>query len=242
MASPMTAERAGKPAEQLTFDLDRAPSLARRDFLESESNAAALRLVEAWPDWPHPVAAIIGPPGSGKSHLGRIWAARTGAETLDPGDPLVRGAFVLEYELSGKVLTPEAETALFHALNRAAAGEGDILILSGDPPARWPVALPDLKTRLAAVPVTRLDVPDTPLMGGVLLKLFIDRQLRIAPEVVPFLAARLERSLARAGEAVEALDRAALAAKRPVTVAFAAKVLGLRRDATGDGGAGNEDE
>jgi chromosomal replication initiation ATPase DnaA len=66
---------------QLTLELDHAESFARDDFLGGPSNAAALTLIDAWPDWPNATVTLVGPEGSGKSHLASIWAAQSGARS-----------------------------------------------------------------------------------------------------------------------------------------------------------------
>ncbi len=67
---------------QLVLALDHAVSFAREDFLGGPSNASALTLIERWPDWPDRIMALVGPHGSGKSHLATIWAETTGARVL----------------------------------------------------------------------------------------------------------------------------------------------------------------
>ncbi len=72
--------------------------------------------------------------------------------------------------------------------------------------------------------------PDDELLGGVLVKLFSDRQVRIRPEVVSFLLSRMERSFDAANVLVEKLDRQALSRKRPITVPFVRSVLDFPED------------
>src|SRR2546425_12799629 len=69
---------------QLALALVHEESLAREDFLNGPSNAAALALVDAWPDWPGRAVVLIGPEGSGKSHLASIWAQAAGAGSVAP--------------------------------------------------------------------------------------------------------------------------------------------------------------
>ena len=89
---------------QLTLDLDHAESYARDDFLGGPSNAAALTLIDSWPDWPNQIVALVGPEGAGKSHLASIWAAQAGARCVaaralsdaDVPAALATGALVVE--------------------------------------------------------------------------------------------------------------------------------------------------
>jgi chromosomal replication initiation ATPase DnaA len=203
-------------------------NFARDDFLEGPSNAMALRLVERWPDWPARVVAIVGPEGSGKSHLADIWANRTGARRLSaraldqtavPG-ALATGALALE-----NVAEPLDEVALFHLLNLAKEDEATVLLTAREPPAQWAIRLPDLVSRLRALTVVELAAPDDALLRAVLVKLFVDRQLAVDESLISYLVARIERSFAAARAAVAALDREALRQRRPVTRALAAELF-----------------
>jgi chromosomal replication initiation ATPase DnaA len=203
-------------------------NFSRDDFLEGPSNAMALRLVERWPDWPARVVAIVGPEGSGKSHLADIWANKTGARRLSaraldqtavPG-ALATGALALE-----SVAEPLDEVALFHLLNLAKEDDATVLLTARQPPAQWAIRLPDLVSRLRALPVVELAAPDDALLRAVLVKLFVDRQLAVDESLISYLVARIERSFAAARAAVAALDREALRQRRPVTRALAAELF-----------------
>ena len=101
-----------------------------------------------------------------------------------------------------------------------------LLITARAAPATWSVALPDLASRLRAVPVVTLSAPDDALLRAVMVKLFADRQLAVDENLIAYLATRIERSFAAARAAVEQLDREALRQKRAVTRALAAELLG----------------
>lgn len=212
-------------AVQLTLDLPFRTASSRADFFVSDSNRDALALLDRWPDWPHPIVALVGPHGSGKTHLVHLWQERSQAQIVDqPISPQGAPPWAIGIDEADHL---QDELALFHLMNRALAGEGTLLLVGETSPARWNVALPDLKTRLAAVPVATLGRPDDRLLAVVLLKLFTDRQLTFDDRVVPFLVARLPRSLEAAVNAVAALDAASLARKAPITPQLASDVLGL---------------
>ncbi len=219
----------GEGARQLALDLPHAESFRRDDFLESPANAAALALIERWPDWPSPNAAIIGPAGAGKSHLAAIWAERAGArivaaKALSPaGVPgaLATGALVIEDLAAGEVEEP----ALFHLLNLAREQRAFLLLTSRERLDRGAFGLADLASRLRAISVVTLAPPDDALIAAVLVKLFADRQLKIDADVVSFLVPRIERSLAAVEAIVARLDAAALSRGRAVTRVLASEVL-----------------
>jgi chromosomal replication initiation ATPase DnaA len=226
-------------ARQLVLDLPARPALGRRDFFVSPANQMALALVESWPAWPQRRLAVAGPEGSGKSHLLHVWAALTGAKVLSAAE----AAAIDLGSLSGDALIaiddldrlhehgPAAEEAILHLCNLVAAGGGGLLTAGREAPARWRIALPDLASRLRAVTVARLEVPDDGLLSAVLVKLFADRQLSVAPGLIRYLRSRLDRSFAAAETIVTTLDRAGLAAHRPITARLAAEVLFADGDA-----------
>jgi chromosomal replication initiation ATPase DnaA len=214
---------------QLALALHHSESFAREDFLTGPSNEAALRLVRGWPDWPGRMAVLVGPEGSGKSHLAAIWAEQSGARFLaarslggsDPPAALATGALVVEDLAPGRF----DETALFHLLNLAREEGASMLFTSRSAPAGWSVALKDLASRLRAVPAVALQPPDDALLRAVIVKLFGDRQLAVEESLVGYLAARIERSFAAARAAVARLDAEAMRRQRPLTRALAAEVM-----------------
>lgn len=221
--------RGSNVARQLPLDLPHAISFDREDFLESPANEVALALVERWPEWPSHAAAIVGPRGSGKSHLSSIWAARSGARILnahllDSAEvprALATGALVLENIVAGDF----DEAALFHLLNLAKEERASLLLTTEQSLENGIAMLPDLASRLRAIPVAKLAAPGDALIAAVLVKLFADRQVAISEDVIGYILPRMERSLGNARALVARIDDAALAAGRPVTRPFVAALL-----------------
>jgi chromosomal replication initiation ATPase DnaA len=217
------------PPRQLALALPHAENFSQEDFLAGASNAAALSLVERWPDWPDRALAIVGPEGAGKSHLAAIWADITGArrvsarvlDEINLPAALATGALVIEDAAEGL-----DERALFHLLNLMRQQEAFVLMTARALPATWRIELADLTSRLRAIPVVELYSPDDALLRAVMVKLFSDRQLAVDEALIAYLTTRIERSFAAARAAVDDLDREALRQKRPVTRALAAELLG----------------
>ncbi|MEL6957591.1 MAG: hypothetical protein AAGL89_01410 [Pseudomonadota bacterium] len=217
--------------EQLAFDLPADVKRGAEDFFVTDANAAAFAMIATPEAWPNGKLALVGPPGSGKSHLASVFATAQKAKTVAAADivladPLPDGPFVLE---DGDALGPEAEEWVFHAHNHLAAGGHPFLLTGARPPARWPVTLPDLRSRLAATTLVTIEEPDDPLLLAVLLKQFADRQLTPAPDAVAYLHPRLPRSFAGIRDTVALLDKAALAEGRSLTRTFVARVLDSSR-------------
>jgi chromosomal replication initiation ATPase DnaA len=210
---------------QLGLDLPYRPALGRADFLVSASNAAALGWIERWPDWPSHALVLHGPEGCGKSHLAHLWCKRTGAR-------LISGRELTEWEalsISPGVAVDDSdwasETALLHLYNSSAETSASLLVVARSAPSAWPIALPDLASRLRAAPAIGVVPPDDALLAAVFVKHFADRQLRVQPPVIAYLVRRMERSFAAAAALAARLDQLALAEGRPIGLALARRVL-----------------
>ncbi|ABA04856.1 regulatory inactivation of DnaA Hda protein [Nitrobacter winogradskyi Nb-255] len=217
------------PSRQLAFTLPHAESFSRDDFLEGPANAAALSLIESWPEWPNRIMLLAGPEGCGKSHLAAIWAERAGARSISAQGltaatvpmALTTGALVVE-DLNPKTFD---ELALFHLMNLAREEAAFVLMTARVTPAAIEIGLRDLRSRLRAVPVVTLMPPDDHLLRALIVKFSADRQMNIDEAIVSFIATRTERSVAAARLAVEQLDAESLRLGRPVTRALAAELL-----------------
>jgi chromosomal replication initiation ATPase DnaA len=219
-------------ANQLTLDLALPPpTYAREDFVVSAGNREALAWLDRWPDWPAPALALSGPAGSGKTHLGRIWAARASAALIEGAD--LEGKSILDLTAlsteTSAIVVEHAERAperaLFHLYNLMRERHGYLLLIAEAPPAHWRIALPDLASRLRAAPAVAVAPPDDELLGSIILKQLADRQLHAGAGVVQYLVSRMERSGEAARHVVAALDRRALVERREIDRRLAADVL-----------------
>lgn len=219
-------------ARQLAFDLPPRRSLGRGDFFVAPSNALALARIDGWRGWPQRKLVLVGPEGSGKTHLAHVWAAETGAELVPAAElpladvPALAAAGAVAVENADRIAGYDAaEAALFHLHNLVLAEGGRLLVTARTAPSRWSLRLPDLASRMQASESAALEAPDDVLLAAVLVKLFADRQLAVPPALIPFLVARMDRSLAAAQGLVARLDAEALASGRPINRALAAGLL-----------------
>ena len=226
-------------AHQLAFDLPADVRLGAEDFFVSDANEQAFAMVLAPQAWPNGKLALIGPPGSGKTHLARVFAAQSDATVMmashaDPDAPLPVGPLVVE---DCDALPAECEEWLFHAHNHLAQLGAPLLVTGKTAPARWGIALPDLASRLTAATTVTITTPDAPLLTAVLLKHFQDRQLAPTPNAIAYLIKHLPRSFEAVRHIVETLDREALAQSKALTRPFVRATLGSMLDSMGpDGG------
>jgi chromosomal replication initiation ATPase DnaA len=216
---------------QMAFDLGQRQGFARADFFPSASNSAALAMVDGWQGWSGGRLLLIGPQGAGKTHLAHIWAGLSGAQIVAARDlvgldlPALAACGAVGVE-DAHDLPPEAEAALFH-LHNLLSNAGHLLITARKVPRDWGLRLPDLQSRVQAMPIAQLATPDETLIAAVLVKLFADRQITVPPNVIAYLAPRIDRSIGAARDFVARLDARALAQRRPVTRALAAELLDM---------------
>lgn len=228
---------------QLTIPLNTQTSFAPEDYVLSASNQQAYDTLMQ-PNWPDYGLWLHGPAHAGKSHLASIWAQEAGARTIAPslrgeGDAIHADAQwiaaltscarndenLILLDSVPDLRQTETAQALFHLLNHIKAARGRILLLSEHSPAQTPCPLPDLASRIKALPTATLDAPDDALLRAVWFKRFSDKQLQVAPAVIDYLVARAERSFAAMEQWVEQLDRAALAQQRAITIPLVKNVL-----------------
>jgi chromosomal replication initiation ATPase DnaA len=220
-----------EPPRQLPLALGFQPALAAEDFLVTPCNELAVAWLNRWPDWPAPALVLTGPAGAGKSHLAAIWAGRTGAKPVMPGakvdlDRAVPPGACLLIDLQTMLHPePDAEAPWFHLLNLLKERRAHALIVAREPAARWPVRLPDLASRLAALPQVDILAPDETLLAALLVKHLADLGALVDPPVIRYLVPRIERSFLAVSDLAKALNRAALAAQKPITVALARTIL-----------------
>jgi chromosomal replication initiation ATPase DnaA len=223
------------PDAQLLLEFEHSPGLGAEDFLPAPCNREALAWLERWPAWPAPVLVLYGPEGCGKSHLARVFAARTGARWMDaaalPEEPPQRATSMV---LDPAEPVPD-ELAMLRLYNRLKEEGAHALLTARRPVAAWEIRLPDLASRLRAAPAVAIGPPDDTLLAALLVKLFADRQVTASQALIGYLVRHMERSFAAARRIVEQLDRLSLQQGRPATVALARRLLErLPQDQDGD--------
>jgi len=218
---------------QLILDLPLRSALGAQDFLISPVNASAVQMIDQWPKWPAPVVLICGHAGVGKTHLVAVWQSRSDAIARSYGD--LAEADVVALRETGALAVEDIdrtvgdEKLLFHLLNLARETKGTVLLTSRAPAGELQITLPDLRSRLRAVPAAAISAPDDELLGGLLVKLFADRQIMVEPGVLQYLLTRMERSADAACRIVARIDAEALIRRRKVTRALVAAVLEAER-------------
>lgn len=218
---------------QLALALPFDVALGRDDLIIHDGNREAVAWLGRWPDWPGGILALAGPSASGKTHLATIWALDHGAVSAHPRSltvadipDLAGGAVVIE----GADAIADQD-ALFHLINAVREAGGTLLVTASSPPARWPVVLPDLRSRLAALPVARLGLPDEAVLGALIAKHLADRQLALESGLIAWIVSHIDRTPAAARAVAEALDRESLSAGRRLSAPLVRRVVGALAEA-----------
>ena len=214
--------------KQLSLELRLPTSFRREAFVVSQANEAAVRAVDAWPNWHGGCLALIGPEGVGKTHLANAWAASAGASLIGPSDraaPLDLAGFQGRPVLFEDADRGAPDELLFHLINMAGEAGGGLLLTARTPPSAWATRLPDLRSRLNALPVGLLPPPDDAILKGALNKFFRERHIRPTDELIDYLLKRIERSIPHAQAIVARLDAAAGPEHRAVSRTLARQIL-----------------
>lgn len=222
-------------AGQLAFELAHIPAQGEADFLVGEGNALAHGRIVAFPNWSEPLTLLIGPAASGKSHLARIFADRSGAQFAgtDQLQALATqgGRAPLVVEDADRLGYDEA--GLFHLLNQSMRDQRAILLTAREEVANWPLATDDVRSRVRRATAFSLEMTDDIQLSQMFVKLFGDRQIKVDPRIIGYLVARMERSTEEVVILADLMDRLALAKGTAITRSIAADALDRRLVARG---------
>ncbi len=192
-------------ADQIALPLDWPQSDDDRRFILADANRDAFEHFRHWSMWPVKATVLTGPRRSGRSLLARSFVARVGGRLFDDAER-------------------HDEEALFQAWNDAQDSGRPVVMVVGDS-EDWPIALPDLRTRLAVTPIARIHQPDDALFPALISLLFADRGLHIPREAMNFITGRVQRDYLTAEKLVEAIDRFAIAERARLTLPTVRKAL-----------------
>ena len=234
MTLPANPERE-RPNEQLTLDLGHTAAQGEDDFLVGEGNVLAHGRIMAFPGWPDPITLLTGPAKSGKSHLARIFADRSGARfaTTDGLEALAAAGGVAPVIVEDVDRLGYDEAGLFHLLNQSMREQRPLLLTARDDVALWPLATDDVRSRVRRAAAYALELTDDIQLSQMFAKLFGDRQIAVDPKIIAYLVARMERSAEEVVILADLMDRLALARGTAITRSIAAAALERRRSETG---------
>ena len=223
--------------DQLIFNLNRKGNIGLENFYISRSNDLAVNTIKNWENWPTKKLLLMGPAGSGKSHLAEFWVEQTGASAISIADIYKSDVIELsqrtgllidnidEVKLFNSIEKVIIEEKLFHLLNSTSQASCYLLMTSSSSIVSWNLKLQDLISRLRTIAVVELLPPDDELLVAILLKQFDDKQIKVSPEFVLFVSKRINRSFYSISEFVNLIDYLTLKQKKDVTIPIASQLL-----------------
>lgn len=206
---------------QTSFSFPKSQQFHAEDFVLTTANQYAYKQLMSWPKGDEvgfeKCFLLSGPEGSGKTHLCHVWQGRHIAHFMEPNFLSVRAdnneCYIIE-----DIDMVDDEEALLHAINACLESQICLLLTSAFPPIQMRVKLPDLYSRLQAMPLAMIESPDDELLHVLLQKHCSDRQLRISDDVLRYIASRMERSYYAVNSIAEKLEALSLLSQRPITI------------------------
>ncbi|AHE54055.1 HdaA/DnaA family protein [Sphingomonas sanxanigenens] len=190
---------------QIALPLD-WPDPTAADIILSDANAHVALHFERWTTWPVMATLLTGPRKSGRSRFAAQFALRTGGRLFDNAEA-------------------QPEEALFHAWNSAQEKRRPLVIVADRPPPAWIIRLPDLASRIAATPAVEIGNPDDALIARLIEDQLGRRGLAVAPDLLAFLLARVERDYVAVHRVIDALDQEAFSRRTRLSVPLARTAL-----------------
>ena len=217
--------------EQLVLGLSLKEALEKEDFFISSSNLDAVTLLGNTDRWASGVLLLVGPKGSGKTHLSTVWSKENKAKHvkleavlremengLDHEFVCVEDIDVIEKAERQKKL--KIEEGIFHLINSIRSKGGNLLISSRIMPNALSIGIKDLESRLQSFSNTTIKEPDDTLVMALLLKYFNDRQIFVKHSNLDYIAARINRTYNSIYEFVNYVDHKSLVLNRKITRPF----------------------
>ena len=224
---------------QLSLNLKKKKIYEKDDFLVSNSNKEAYRLINSWPEWRSRKIIIFGDSGTGKTHLSKIWQNKTSAIILNLNKLKKikfesffqkKNIFIIEnissfFDKINKKEKNNLEKKLLHFYNLIEEKKGYLLLTSLIAPKLWKISLPDLKSRFLSSIAVKIKKPNDELLSSVLVKLFVDKQILIDKKIIKFIVYRSERSFANLENIVNKIDKQSLITKKKININFVKKLI-----------------
>ena len=217
--------------EQLVLGLNLKEALQKEDFFISSSNLEAVTLLDNIDQWGSGVLLLVGPKGSGKTHLSLVWCKENKAKYLRLESVLQEMEKGLTHETvcvedidiiadAERQKKTKMEEAIFHLINNVGSRGGKLLISSSKMPDALSIDLKDLESRLQSFSKTKIKEPDDSLVMALLLKYFNDRQIYIKHSNLTYIATRINRTYSSIYKFVNYVDHKSLVLNAKLTRSF----------------------
>ena len=206
--------------DQLIIDMPKRPALDREDFMVNECNQEAIQFIDNFYQRKMKSGVLIGPKGSGKSHLVNVFCKNFEKEKWIISEKKEKDIYkvfqennVVIIEDIDLIASLDEEKYLFHSINLSKELNKILLLTSGLDLSKINIKTPDLRSRLDSIQSVNILEPNDDLMNILILKLFHDRQILIKPNIISYLMQRVERSYLGISEIVDLIDNVSLSKK-----------------------------
>lgn len=217
------------PVEQLSFDMSAAPIYRWENYYVSPANEEAVNYIRQWPMWNNRTAVIVGPAFGGKSHLAHLWQQESRAEFLDlktlSQEEITKKIMAHPFCIVENLRDEDLTEKLLVLYNLIQENQGYLLLSATQAPSDMHTKIPDLASRLNAVPVLRIKAPEDDLLKALLVKRFADQQLAVPTPVIEYILKHMERSYQAVQTISQHMDQLSLQHKRNLTVPFVKEIL-----------------
>ncbi len=207
--------------KQLSFSLPYRKSFDRTDFFVSACNQEAVSWIDKYPAWPFHAVLICGEAGSGKTHLASVFS-----KNRLPACGLTRE--ILRRQEKKWVIEDVDrlcdEELLFHFYNLVKEQNGHILFTARELPQ---FKLPDLVSRMNAIPKAFISYPDEQLLKLICAKIFMEKNVVVEENVLEYAVKRVRRSFDAVRSLMDIADRLALSEGRRITIPLMKEALSL---------------
>jgi chromosomal replication initiation ATPase DnaA len=216
-------------AQQLLLNLPQPTSYDPAVFMVTPSNQEAYHWLTHPQQWRSYGLVLQGPKGCGKTHLACIWQQQTQghfvsiADLKGNGCSVVRqhGAFILD---DIETFTEDQES-LFHLLNRVCEEQKRFLLTTSVSLDESLLSLKDLLSRLRALPMVKIHLPDDELFKAVMRKRFADLQMNIDERLINYILIHIERSFTALHDFIQQIYQECLKHKQRPTLSMVRKLL-----------------
>ena len=214
--------------QQLAIGFSNVAQLDRASLIVHRGNAAAVQMIESWPNWTAPALIISAPPFSGKSHLATIWASMAKANFVSND---FRQDQITAISRNNSIIENANQisdcNAFLHLINHCAEIGTYLLLTAPQPPINWAITLPDLASRLQAMPLVAITEADDATLTRLILKLFAARQIPFSARQANWVVANMERTNAAIFNFVEQVDQLSLALGTQPNAKLIRQIVGL---------------
>ena len=214
---------------QLVFKFPFKTRYFEQDFFVSSNNFSAYKLIESWPNWPGKWVNIIGPTGSGKTHLSKILEKKIDRiKIIDANE--INNESVIEINNLRCVIIDNFknniyEKVFYSFLNQSKQLDNYVVINSIEPLKGSNFNLEDLKSRINSFVLIGIELPTDDLLKVIISKTFSDKQINLSPKISEYIIKNVERSYEKMFKLLKDIDELSLTSGKQISINLVKKII-----------------